>query len=135
MMLRRLLTRALGVPTVRAIRGATVATADQPDAIAEAITELLAAMRHENMLRHDEVISAIFTVTPDLVSAFPAEAARLAGWQHVPLICTTEIAVPDGLPRCMRVMLHVERRWNGTPARHVYLREAVRLRPDLTRET
>lgn len=131
-MLRSLLTRALRVPSVRAIRGAISVPTDTPEEVTLAVRELLAALRHENALRHDEVISAIFTVTPDLVSAFPAEAARTVGWEHVPLLCTTEIPVPDGLPRCLRVMLHVERRWNGTRPRHVYLREAAGLRPDLT---
>lgn len=131
-MLRNLITRALAVPSVRAIRGATSVPDDTPEEMAVAVRELLAALRHENALRHDEVISAIFTVTPDLVSAFPAEAARGAGWDHVPLLCTTEIPVPDGLPRCLRVLLHVERHWNGARARHIYLREAARLRPDLS---
>ena len=133
-MLRRLLTRALAVPSLRAIRGATSVPDDSPEEVAGAVTELLATLRHENALRHDEVVSAIFTVTPDLVSAFPAVAARQAGWGQVPLLCTTEIPVPDGLPRCLRVMLHVERHWNGSRPRHVYLREAVRLRPDLAGE-
>lgn len=131
MSVRGLISRALDLRSVRAIRGATSVPDDSPCGIAEAVNELLASLRHENRLRHDEVISAIFTVTPDLVSAFPAEAARAAGWQHVPLLCTTEIPVPNGLPRCLRVMLHVERAWNGTKPRHVYLRDAVRLRPDL----
>ena len=135
MTLRGMVSRALRVPTVRAIRGATSVPNDTAEAIADAVRELLASLRHENTLRHDEVISAIFTVTPDLVSAFPAEAARTVGWEHVPLLCTTEIPVPGGLPRCLRVMLHVERYWNGTRPRHVYLREAARLRPDLARET
>ena len=135
MTLRAMMSRVLQVPTVRAIRGATSVPDDSSEAIAIAVRELLAAMRHENVLRYDEVISAIFTVTPDLVSAFPAEAARNAGWEQVPLLCTTEIPVPGGLPRCLRVMLHVERHWNGTRVRHVYLREAAKLRPDLVRET
>lgn len=133
MTLRGMFARALRVPTVRAIRGATSVPNDTAGAIAEAVCELLASLRHENALRHDEVISAIFTVTPDLVSAFPAEAARTVGWEHVPLLCTQEIPVPGGLPRCLRVLLHVERPWNGTRPRHVYLREAARLRPDLSR--
>lgn len=133
MTLRGMLARALQVPTVRAIRGATSVPDDTAGAIADAVRELLASLRHDNGLRHDEVISAIFTVTPDLVSAFPAEAARTVGWEHVPLLCTTEIPVPGGLPRCLRVLLHVERHWNGTKPRHVYLREAARLRPDLSR--
>lgn len=133
MTLRGLVARALQVTTVRAIRGATSVPDDSPGAIAEAVRELLASLRQQNQLQDHEVISAIFTVTPDLVSAFPAEAARTAGWETVPLLCTTEIPVPGGLPRCLRVMLHVERSWNGTPAKHVYLREAVRLRPDLVK--
>lgn len=134
MTIRAMFARALQVPTVRAIRGATSVPDDTAGAIADAVRELLGSLRHENGLRYDEVISAIFTVTPDLVSAFPAEAARTAGWEQVPLLCTTEIAVPGGLPRCLRVMLHVERHWNGTRPRHVYLREAARLRPDLVRK-
>lgn len=133
MTLRALVARALQVTTVRAIRGATSVPDDSPGAIAEAVCELLASLRQQNRLRNDEVISAIFTVTPDLVSAFPAEAARTVGWESVPLLCTTEIPVPGGLPRCLRVMLHVERSWSGTPARHVYLREAAKLRPDLVK--
>lgn len=131
-MLARLLSRTLGVPSMRAIRGATSVPTDAPAEIAAATTELLAALRERNRLEADEVVSAIFTVTPDLVSSFPAEAARAAGWEGVPLLCTTEIPVPDGLPRCLRVLLHVQRHWNGTPPDHVYLREAARLRPDLT---
>ncbi len=132
MRLARWLARALRLPSVRAIRGATAVADDSPGGIAMAVDELLAELRRANDLDPSDVISAIFTVTPDLVSAFPAEAARAAGWHRVPLLCTTEIPVPDGLPRCLRVMLHVERHWNGSPPRHVYLREASVLRPDLT---
>jgi chorismate mutase len=131
MRLSRWLARALPRPSVRAIRGATAVADDSPERIAGAVAELLAELRRANALDPAEVISAIFTVTPDLVSAFPAEAARTAGWQQVPLLCTTEIPVPDGLPRCLRVLLHVERHWNGSAPRHVYLHEASRLRPDL----
>jgi chorismate mutase len=130
---RASLARALGAPRTRAIRGAISVRHDTPGDIAEAVTELVGRLTEANRLASDELISAIFTVTPDLVSAFPAEAARRAGWGGVPLLCTTEIAVPGGLPRCVRVLVHVERYWNGTPPRHVYLREATALRPDLGR--
>lgn len=133
MSVRGLIARMLDIRSVRGIRGATSVDLDTPDGIAVAVAELVNALRHENELADDEVISAIFTVTPDLVSAFPAGAARAAGWTRVPLICTTEIPVPDGLPRCLRVLLHVERAWNGTSPRHVYLRGAASLRPDLAR--
>lgn len=125
------IARALGVPSVRAIRGATSVPSDDPEAIRRAVIELLDAIRRDNDLDDHEVISAIFTATSDLASAFPAETARAAGWQHVPLLCTSEIAVPGALPRCLRLLVHVERSWRGRAVRHVYLREAVQLRPDL----
>jgi chorismate mutase len=128
--MRALVWRALRLPTVRALRGATTVARDDAGAIQEAVSELLAAIRTHNRLEHDEVVSALFTVTPDLVAAFPAEAARLDGWQAIPLLCATEIAVPGALPRCVRVLLHVARPWSEPP-RHVYLREAASLRPDL----
>ena len=130
---RSTLRGLLGATSVRAIRGATAVDDDSPDAIEAAVTELLQELQRENRFTLDEVVSAIFTVTPDLVSSFPAAAARSAGWSAVPMLCTTEIPVPDGLPRCLRIMLHVERDWSA-PVRHVYLRDAIGLRPDLTRE-
>jgi chorismate mutase len=79
-----------------------------------------------------DLASAFFTVTEDLHSAYPSQAARELGWQHVPLICSREIPVPGGLPRCIRVLLH----WNTDlpqhAIRHVYLGGAAELRPDLT---
>jgi chorismate mutase len=128
---RSAVARALRVPSTRAIRGAISVACDTPLEIEVAVTHLVNELTTANQLASAELISAIFTVTPDLVSAFPAEAARRAGWEGVPLLCTTEIAVPGGLPRCVRVLVHVERYWNGTPPRHVYLREAAGLRPDL----
>ncbi|MES2124747.1 MAG: chorismate mutase [Gemmatimonadota bacterium] len=132
-MIPRWVHRVLDVPTVRAIRGAITVAADEPEAIREAVLELLDAVRRENRVLDREVISAIFTVTPDLTAAFPAETARRAGWSSVPLLCMQEIAVPGGMPRCLRVLVHVERRWRAETPRHVYLREAVQLRPDLVR--
>lgn len=131
MSLQQWMRTLLGVPTVKAIRGAISVPTDDPVAIREAVLELLHELRASNQLQDREIVSAIFTVTPDLVSAFPAEAARVAGWQDVPLLCTTEIPVPEGLPRCLRVMLHVQRPWGASRPRHAYLREAARLRPDL----
>ena len=131
MMLRQHLMRALRIPTVRAVRGAITVPSDDAPAIHEAVLELVCALRSSNGLQDDEVISALFTVTPDLVSAFPAEAARMGGWANVPLLCASEIAVPGSLARCVRVLLHVNRSW-GVPPRHVYLREAKSLRPDLS---
>lgn len=134
-MSRALLHRILGLPSTRAIRGATTVTIDDPLDIDEAVAELVDTITQRNGLAVDEIISAIFTVTSDLSSSFPAGAARAAGWSDVPLLCTTEIPVPDGMPHCIRVLVHVERAWGQRVPRHVYLREAVALRPDLHRST
>jgi chorismate mutase len=122
---------AIEAPTVCAIRGATVVDCDEPAAIAAAVVELLTAISDSNQLLAHQIISAIFTVTPDLVSAFPAEAARTVGWQGVPLICAMEIPVPGALPRCLRVMVHIQHAGPRPQPRHVYLGAAAQLRPDL----
>lgn len=120
--------------SVRGIRGATVAAENTPEAILSATRELLTAIVEANPgLKPEDIASAIFTVTPDLDAAFPAQAARQLGWQHVPLMCAREIPVPGSLPRCIRVLLH----WNTDRPQHairpVYLRAAAGLRPDLAK--
>lgn len=120
---------ATGVRVV-AIRGAIDVRADTPAEIHSAVIELVREIARRNELRPEAIISAQFTATPDVRSAFPAKAAREAGWGAVPMLCTLEIDVPDALPRCIRVMLHA----NVAATReveHVYLRGAVALRPDL----
>lgn len=117
---------------MRAIRGATTVEGDDPAAIREATREMLLVMLERNVLAAAHVISAIFTVTPDLTSEFPASAARELGWDDIPLLCTTEIPVPGALPRCIRVLMHVETAVRRDVIRHVYLRRASVLRPDLT---
>ncbi|HRQ22049.1 MAG TPA: chorismate mutase [Anaerolineales bacterium] len=117
---------------IRGIRGATTVPADEPDLILQATRELLEEILAENeSMRPEDVGSAIFTVTEDLASAFPAQAARQMGWGLVPMLCAREIPVPGSLPRVVRVLVH----WNtDTPqseVTHVYLRYAVKLRPDL----
>ena len=117
---------------IRGIRGATTVTADQPDLILQATRELLEEILEENAgMQPEDVGSAIFTVTDDLVSTFPAQAARQMGWGLVPMLCAREIPVPGSLPRVIRVLVH----WNTDVPQneivHVYLREAVKLRPDL----
>lgn len=116
---------------VRGLRGATTVEADEPERILDATSELLRELMERNGLQSSQVISAVFTVTPDLMSDFPARAARAVGWGDVPLLCTTEIPVKGALPRCIRALLHVERAADAGPLRHVYLRKAVALRPDL----
>jgi chorismate mutase len=117
---------------IRGIRGATTVPADEPDLILEATRELLEAILRANKnMKPEEVGSALFTVTDDLASTFPAQAARQMGWSLVPMMCAREIPVPGSLPHAIRVLVH----WNTdvpqNEVTHVYLRDAVKLRPDL----
>lgn len=113
-----------------AIRGATTVEADDATAIRSATSELLRRIVAVNELASEDIISALFTVTPDLRSAFPAHAARELGWNDVALLCTMEIPVPGAVERCIRVLLHVETRTPRSRLRHVYLRGARDLRPE-----
>lgn len=118
--------------SIRGIRGATTVQGDEPDLILEATRELLEAILEANSgMTPEDVASALFTVTDDLAATFPAQAARQMGWGLVPMICAREIPVPGSLRRVIRVLVH----WNTeTPQNeitHVYLRDAVKLRPDL----
>ncbi len=88
-------------------------------------------MRANEIHEFDEIVSAIFTTTPDLTSTFPAEAARELGMDQVPLLCGCEIPVPSGMPRCIRVLLHVNTDKQQREMKHVYLGEARKLRPDM----
>ncbi len=117
--------------SVRAVRGATTVDRDDPVLIREAVTELLEAVLDDNDLVPADLISAVFTATPDLVSEFPAHAARLYGWTDIPLLCAQELPVPGALQRCIRVMVHAETRRARGEMRHVYLRNAILLRADL----
>lgn len=112
---------------MKAIRGAIAVAENTPEAIGEATVELLEEITRRNRLGMDEVVSVFFTLTPDLSADFPARAARVHGWD-VPMLDLQEVAVPHGLPRCLRVLVHVNR---ATPVRHAYLRDARLLRPEL----
>ncbi|SFF82527.1 chorismate mutase [Blastococcus tunisiensis] len=116
---------------VRAIRGATQVDADDREQVLEATRELVSAVMERNRLDRDDVISILFTATPDLVSEFPALAARELGFGDVPLMCASEIAVPHALPRVLRLMAHVESDAPRSEIQHVYLRGAVALRKDI----
>ncbi len=119
--------------TIRGVRGATTVPADEPEAILAATRELLIELQRANpSLQPDDLASAIFTVTEDLSSAYPAQAARLLGWASVPLLCTREIPVPGGLPRCIRALLHWNTDLPQDVIQHVYLGAAAELRPDIT---
>jgi len=115
-----------------AIRGAISVDEDQPHQISAATQELLGRIVERNSLEIDEVVSALFTLTNDLTTAFPALAAREMGWVDVPLLCASEIPVPGSLPRCLRVLVQVELRSPRPLDTHIYLRKAVSLRPDVS---
>lgn len=116
---------------VRAIRGAIQVEANDRDAIISGTTELVAEVMERNTLTTDDVISVLFTATPDLTAEFPALAARKLGFHEVPLICCTEIDVPGALPRVVRLMAHIESDRPRSEINHVYLRGAVALRQDI----
>jgi len=117
--------------TVRAIRGAVQVEADEREAILEGTTELMNEVVIRNDLTTDDVISVLFTVTPDLTAEFPALAARKLGFHDVPLICAAEIPVPGAMPRVVRLLAHVETDRPRSAIQHVYLRGATALRLDI----
>ena len=114
---------------MRALRGAITAERNDAESIVEATEELVREVMRANDLAPADLISCIFTCTPDLNAEFPAVAARNIGLSAVPLLCAQEIAVPDALPRVIRLMVHCE--LGVQPPNHVYLREARQLRRDL----
>jgi chorismate mutase len=117
---------------VRGVRGATSVPADTREGILEATRELLREVLRANAIEQfDDIVSILFTTTPDLVATFPAEAARELGMHQVPLLCASEIAVPGRLPRCVRLLMHLNTEKTSKEVVHVYLREARSLRPDI----
>jgi chorismate mutase len=118
--------------TTRGIRGAITVSADDKEEVLSATQELLRAILEANPdLRTEDIASAVFTVTEDIVSAYPALAARQIGWDLVPMMCAREIPVPNSLPLCIRVLIHWNTELPQADIHHVYLRDAVQLRPDL----
>ncbi len=115
---------------MRGIRGATQVGENSVSAIEEAVVEMCREIVDRNRLKPEEIVWAIFTVTHDLNADFPARAARVSGWNGVPMICSQEIPVPGSMPRVIRVLIHVD---SDGPRNHVYLRGAEALRPDLHR--
>jgi len=118
--------------SVRGIRGATTVTQDESTEVLAATRALLEQLLEANRIENfEDIASVFFTTTPDLISAFPAEAARELGMKSVPLICASEIAVKGAMPRCIRVMIHVNTEQKQSEVVHVYLNEAQKLRPDV----
>ena len=115
---------------IRGVRGAITVETDTDQAIIEATMEILSAMIHANGLHEDDVASIFFTTTPDLTSAYPARGARRLGWTKTALMGGVEMDVKGSIPRCIRILIH----WNTdkplSEIKHIYLRDAVKLRPD-----
>jgi len=119
--------------TCRGVRGATTVEHNEREEILGAARQLIALLIRRNDIKSADVASVIFTTTTDIDAEFPAIAARQLGFLHVPLLCGHEMAVAGSLPRCIRVLMH----WNTDKPQdaihHVYIRDAVQLRPDLTK--
>ena len=116
---------------VRAVRGATTVEADTEEQVTTRVQTLLSAILERNELAKDDLISIVFTATDDVVSMFPATAARVMGLGDVPLLCARELAVAGAEPLCIRVLLHVSTDRKREEIQHVYLESARGLRDDL----
>ena len=119
--------------TVRAIRGAIQVAANEREDVLEGASELVREVLQHNHIQPEDLISILFTATPDLTADFPAYAARQLGLTDVPLMCACEIAVPGAMPRVLRLLAHVETDLPRADIRHVYLRGAAKLRSDLAK--
>ena len=119
--------------SVRAVRGATQLEEDSRDHMLERVAEMVLDVMASNGLDVDDFISVIFTATSDLVSEFPAYAARRLGFGEVPLICARELEIDRSMPRVVRMMAHIETDLPRAELTHCYLHGAAALRSDLTR--
>ena len=118
--------------TCRGVRGATTVKSNSRDEILDETRKLLALMVCHNGIESQDVASAIFTLTRELDAEFPALAARQLGWIDVPLLCSYEVSVPGSLPNCVRILIHWNTDLPQDAIQHVYVNEAIRLRPDLS---
>jgi chorismate mutase len=121
----------MGQMVCRGVRGATTVETNTPEEILAATAELLGTMIAANEIEQEQVASVLFTTTMDLNAAFPAVAARDLGWTDVALLNAHEMAVPGALSRCIRILLHLNTERSAKEIRHIYLRDARKLRPDL----
>lgn len=120
---------------VRGVRGATTCEANTVEAILEATTELLRELIEANGIQEDDVASIFFTTTADLTACFPARAARDMGWRYTALLGATEMNSDEGVPMCIRALIHWNTERSLEDLVHVYLRRAAALRPDFSRTT
>ncbi|SFL85127.1 chorismate mutase [Gracilibacillus orientalis] len=120
---------------IRGIRGATTVKHNDADEIVQTTKELIETMARKNDVDPETIASVMISVTPDLTATFPAKALRLIdGWKYVPVMCMPEINVPDSLLKCIRVMMTVNTSKSQKEIEHIYLNDAIKLRPDLLKE-
>ncbi len=120
--------------TVRGVRGATTVCLDEEQGVLEATTHLVQVMASENGLEAEDIVSVLISTTVDVQSTFPAKAVRtIEGWTYVPVMCTHEIDVDGGMPRCIRVLMHANTEVSQREIIHIYQNDAINLRPDLTK--
>lgn len=117
--------------TLVAIRGATTLDEDTSDEVIRRTRELITEILDRNEILATDVVSIVFTASPDITSEFPALAVRVMGYVDIPLLCAREMAVSGAMALCVRCLLHVDLPGGRSAVRHVYLRAAQRLRPDL----
>lgn len=121
---------------MRGIRGATTVRENDANEIIQETKRMIEEMAVKNEIKPEEIASVLISVTKDLDATFPAKALRLIdGWKYVPVMCMPEIEVPGSLPQCIRVMMTVNTNLNQKDVQHVYLNDAVQLRPDLLKDS
>jgi chorismate mutase len=116
---------------VRAIRGAITVENNDKDEILQATKQLLEKIISDNNVAKEDIVDIIFTLTPDLNAVFPARAAREIGFSNVPLMCMSEIPIDGALEKCIRILLTTNTEKSQNEIKHIYLKNAVALRPDL----
>tara|TARA_A200000113_G_C8609149_1_gene271984 strand:- start:83 stop:445 length:363 start_codon:yes stop_codon:yes gene_type:complete len=119
--------------TCRGIRGAITITENKEDSIINGTIRLLEEIISSNQIKNDDIVSIFFSVTEDLNATFPARAARNMGLTDTPLLCFHEIRVPDGLEKCIRILMHVNSDKQKSDIKHIYLEKAESLRPDINK--
>lgn len=121
--------------TVRGLRGATTVERDEAEEVLKATEELVKEVAVANQVQPEDIVSVLVSTTPDVRSTFPAKAVRsIDGWTYVPVMCTHEMDVPGGMPKCIRVLMHANCAIPQKEIVHIYQNEAIKLRPDLQKK-
>lgn len=121
---------------MRGIRGAITVSADRPEEILTETRKLVLEMAEQNHIDPEHVASVVISTTTDISSAFPAKAVRtIEDWTYIPVMCTHEMDVPGSMPLCIRVMMHVNTAVGQKDIHHIYMNDAVKLRPDLIKDS